>query len=90
MVENGKKDIQIKKTQPPCNNLREPMNSSKMLQSFKHVKQKRGEMTMSPFRPASQCTISRWIVTAIRSVPGGWPATEDPIRAPDVRGVAAS
>ncbi|XP_033634203.1 uncharacterized protein LOC117295606 [Asterias rubens] len=46
--------------------------------------------TTPPFRPASQCTISRWIVTAIRSVPGGWPATENTVRAHDVRGVSAS
>ncbi|XP_033633155.1 uncharacterized protein LOC117294748 [Asterias rubens] len=45
--------------------------------------------TTPPFRLASQCTISRWIVTAICYVPGGWPATENAIRAHDVRGVAA-
>ena len=46
--------------------------------------------TTSPFRPASRDTIARWIVTAIRSVPGGWPAANGPIRAHDVRGVSSS
>ena len=46
--------------------------------------------TTSPFRPASRDTIARWIVTAIRSVPGGWPAADGPIRAHDVRGVSSS
>ena len=46
--------------------------------------------TVPPFRPASRDTIVRWIVTAIRSVPGGWPATDGPVHAHEVRGVSAS
>ena len=42
------------------------------------------------FRPASRDTIARWVVTAIRSVPGGWPEADGPIKAHEVRGVSSS
>ncbi|XP_033644334.1 uncharacterized protein LOC117303973 [Asterias rubens] len=44
----------------------------------------------TPHQPVTCDTIARWIVTAIRSVPGGWPAAEGNIHANDVRGVSSS